>query len=286
MEARMKRRWLGAFSILGVIAIAVVFYACDNFGIDANFIKGTIRGEIVLTQAVPTNTDEIRVAVTKNYPPSDIISLIFSGPLPVNRDTTVTEQRVAYDLQVPLDDYEAVFAIWKEKDQSFNPADIIGLYGDLLMAQPIPVATTEEEQVVSNIDLAIDFTKVQRTAKIEGRINYVGAWPANTAAVAIFAFFEVPQILPDDFIRYLGAFEILPTDPTLTQYDYRLRVPPGTYKYLAVFWLAQGAELLDFKTLGFYRDSLAPDEPGQVTVQGIGTATGVDISADFANANN
>lgn len=282
----MKRRWFGTFSILGVIAIAVIFHACDNFGIDANFFKGTIRGEIVLTQPVPTNTDEIRVAVTKNYPPSDIVSLLFSGPLPVNRDTTVSEQRVAYDLQVPLDDYEAVFAIWKEKDQSFNPADIIGLYGDLLMAAPIPVATTSDEPVVSNIDLAIDFTKVQRTAKIEGRIDYFGAWPANTAAVAIFAFFEVPQILPDDFIRYLGAFEILPTDPTLTQYDYRLRVPPGTYKYLAVFWLAQGAELLDFKTLGFYRDSQAPEQPGQVAVADKGTVTGVNISADFANANN
>ncbi|HEX9652432.1 MAG TPA: hypothetical protein VGA99_01875 [bacterium] len=285
MDVQVKRRRFGAFSILGaIVAIVLIFHACDNFGIDANYIKGTIRGEIVLNQPVPSNTDEIRVAVTKNYPPSDIINLIFSGPLPFNADTLVASQNIPYDLQVPLDDYEAVFAIWKEKDQSFNPADIIGLYGDLQLAQPIPIATTAAEPVVSSVDIAIDFAKVQRTAKIEGRITYVGAWPANTAAVAIFAFFEVPQVLPDDFIRYLGAFEILPTDPTLQQYDFRLRVPPGTYKYLAVFWLAQGAPLLDFKTLGFYRSPPVPEQPGEVTVGNNETITGIDISADFSNA--
>lgn len=286
MEVRTKRRWFGAFCVLGAAAIAAAFHACDDFGIDANFFKGTIRGEVVINERVPPNTDEIRVAVTKKYPPSDIISLIFSGPLPFNGDSLVTSQRIPYDLQVPLDEYEAVFAIWKELDQSFNPADIIGLYGDLLMAEPISVTVTDSTPTVDHIDITIDFTKVKRTAKIEGRINYVGTWPSNTAAVAIFAFFEVPQVLPDDFIRYLGAFEILPTDPTLLAYDYRLRVPPGTYKYIAVFWLAQGAELLDFKTLGFYRNPQAPDQPGQVTVGDNETATGVDISADFANANN
>ncbi len=286
MFGKAKRRRLGAFFVLAAMAIAAIFYACDNFGIDANFFKGTIKGEIIVEERVPPNTDEIRVAVTKKYPPSDIISLIFSGPLPFDSDSLVTSQRIPYDLQVPLDEYEAVFAIWKEKDQSFNPADIIGLYGDLLMAQPIPVAVTDSTPTVDHIDITIDFTKVKRTAKIEGRINYVGAWPSNTAAVAIFAFFEVPQVLPDDFIRFLGAFEILPTDPTLTQYDYRLRVPPGTYKYIAVFWLAQGAQLLDFKTLGFYRNPQTPDQPGQVTVEDNGTAAGINISADFANANN
>lgn len=283
MDVRTKRRWFGAFSILGVI-IAAYFFACDDSGIEANFFKGTIRGEILISERVPANTDEVRVAVAKSYPPSDIVSLIFTGPLPVNKDSTITEQRIAYDLQLPLDEYEAVFAIWKELDQSFNPADIIGLYGDLLMAQPISVAVTADEDTLNNIDIAIDFAKVKRTARIEGRIDYIGAWPINTAAVAIFAFFEVPQVLPDDFIRYLGAFEILPTDPTIQTYDYRLRVPPGTYKYIAVFWLEQGAQLLDFKTLGFYRNPQATDQPGEATVVDNGTVTGVNISANFANA--
>ncbi|RMF62713.1 MAG: hypothetical protein D6743_11830, partial [Calditrichaeota bacterium] len=148
------------FVLLG--AVLAIFYACEDFGIEADFFKGTIKGEVRLHQPVPSNTDEIRVAVSKTFPPADILSLIFSGPLPVKKDSTLNEQTIPYDIQVPLDDYAAVFSIWKEKDKSFNPADIIGLYGDLQFRQPVTVSLSDEHPVADSVDMDIDFARVLR----------------------------------------------------------------------------------------------------------------------------
>ncbi|MFQ5709472.1 MAG: hypothetical protein ACE5HO_18600 [bacterium] len=282
MEFKAKRRILGAFCLLGAILIfGAIFYACTNdFGVEADFFKGSIKGEVVLNSLVPENTDEIRIAVTKSFPPSDILGLIFSGPLPVKKDSTLTAQTVAFDLQVPLGEYEAAFAIWKELDESFNPADIIGLYGNLQLSQPIPISVTQDTPTVENVDIDIDFGKVMRNSKIEGRITFVGDWPANTGAVAIFVFPIVPKVIPDDFLTF-AAFEELPQN--VETFDYRVRISSGLYKYIAVFWLAEGDDLTNFKTLGFYRNPDAPEEPGEVMLETDQTVTGIDITADFAN---
>lgn len=281
MDLFRKRRALGAFCLLGGFLILIgIFYACtDDFGVEADFFKGNIRGQIVLSEPVPPNTDEIRVAVSKTFPPADILGLIFTGPLPFTKDSTVTSQTIPYDLQLPLGDYQAVFTIWKELDKSFSPADIIGLYGDYLFNEPIPVTITGDVPVAENVDMDINFAKVVKNAKIEGKITYVGDWPENTGNVAIFVFPIVPQDL-SDFLSFV-AFEVLPKN--LEEFEYSVRISAGDYKYVAVFWQAEGAPLTQFTTLGFYPNPNNSNEPGEVFLQKNETLTGIDIVADFAN---
>ena len=303
-----KRRAFGAFCILGGILFTLLLFSnCNDFGVEADFICCNIQGEIVINTVVPQNTDEIRVAVSQQYPPIDILSLIFTNALPVSKDTTITSQRVPFNLAVPKGEYAAVFVIWKEEDKSFNPADVIGLYGDLLTGEPIPVSITDADSVAENVDMEIDFTKVLRNAKIEGRIDYVKngvpapaeAWPSNTGVVAMGVFREIPAgftqnnfdiqamnssrpFVPDDF-NLLLSFEVLPI--RVQQYEYRLRVSPADVKLVALFWLPEGDIITvvnRIQVLGFYRDPNSPQLPGQFTIAEEQTVTGIDITAEFA----
>lgn len=313
MEILSKRRLFGAFCMFGLqVCLMAVFNACtDDFGIEADFFCCNIRGEIIINTVVPENTDEIRVAVSKQYPPTDILSLIWTlERLPVEIDTNVTTQRVPFDLSVPQGEYAAVFAIWKEKAKSFNPADIIGLYGDLPTGEAIPIATTEEDSIAEDIEIDIDFSKVLRNAKIEGKITYVNggasvapeAWPSNTGLVALGAFKEIPDSFiennfsledmnrenpfsVEDFNKLL-VFEQLPI--RVEQFDYRLRISPADVKLVALFWIPEGPILVvieRIQVLGFYRDPNSPEQPGQFTIEENETISGIDIIADFANIN-
>lgn len=287
MEPNLKRPGWGAGAVPLLLVIVVIWAACEDFGVEADFFRGTVRGELIIDQVVPEKTDEIRVAASKKFPPTDILSLIFTSALPVQTDPAVTSQRVPYDLALPLGEYAALFAIWKEKDKSFNPADIIGLHGDLQFFQPIGFRLTEEEPTLADLDFELDFSKVIRSAIIEGQITYEGTWPQNTAAVAVFVYSFVPDLdNPDqnERIRQLiqfSAFELLPQN--VEAWDYRVRISHGTYKFIVVFWLGQGEPLTAFKVLGFYRDPNNPDQPGTVSVDSAQTVSGVDIAADFAN---
>ncbi|MFQ6113233.1 MAG: hypothetical protein ACE5NG_03985, partial [bacterium] len=236
MELNSKRRVLGAFCILGLILTAsILFYSCNDLGVDADFFCCSVTGEIVINTIVPESTDEIRIAVTKQYPPLDFNGIIVGSPLPVKVDSNVTSQRVPFEVLVPEGEYEAVFVIWKEKDESVNPADRIGLYGDLQLEEPIPITVSAEDTTVESLEIEIDFSKVLRSSKIEGQVSFVNdgipatadQWPPNTGFVAIFAFPIVPQVIPDDFLKF-SAFELLPKN--VEQLDYRLRISAGVFK--------------------------------------------------------
>lgn len=283
MVFKSKRRSFGAFCVIGIfIALSVIFYACINdFGLEADFFKGTIKGNLIIDRVVPQNTDEIRVALAKDFPPTNFLELIVSGVIPVKMDTSITSQMAPYEFEVPLGKYEAIIAIWKEKNESWSITNMLGLYGNFQFFQPDSIVLTEEDPIADSIDIEIDFSRVIRTAKIEGHIEFIGEWPINTAAVAWVAYEFIPQNKLD-FLRIAG-FEILPKN--IKSWDYRIGVNPGTYKFIAVFWLAEGANLLDFKTLGFYPDHNSPDEPGEVVVNENEPTVDIDIMADFANIN-
>ena len=283
MEILSKRRLFGAFCMFGLqVCLMAVFNACtDDFGIEADFFKGKIEGRLFINQAVPENTDEIRVAVSEKFPPTDFRKLIISSVVPV--DTSVTSDTVEYDLDLPLGTYDYIFAVWKEKDRSFSLSSILGQFGDILGS---PITLTEENPVLTGIDINITFERVLRGGFIGGKITFVGDIPPTTAGIAYIAS-EIVPTSPIDFFTHPPTLEIISGgELNISEFNYQYAIKPGTYKYIAVVWLEQGANLLDFKTLGIYEDPNAPGEPGEVVIEkGPPGATGVDIIADFANIN-
>jgi hypothetical protein len=249
--------------------------ACQyDHGIDPVFSK--IAGRVIFVGEMPQNTDQVRVAVAVNFPPTDISELLTSEPLPKGVDT------VAYEILVPYGDYQAVGVIWKAKNESWSLTDILGIYSDVAGFLPKSVQITPENPVADSVDIIADYRLVTKGAHISGRITFLGDWPEETEIVAVAAFREEPRTILDLLNpENISGFGLVPKGvPT---YDYRIAVAPGTYKYIAVFWVQEirQGEFPRFAVIGVYEDAQEPGSPGAVTVELEETATGIDITADF-----
>lgn len=282
MDLRVRRRVFGAFSFIVIINLLIlILWACtSDFGIEADFFKGTVKGKLHITTVVPEKTDEIRVALSKSFPPSNINEILFSEVLPVVISDTVTSQIVPYDMQVPLGEYAAAFCMWKEKAKSWRITDIVGVFGNLSTFEFKKVVLTEEDPVAEDVDMDVNLDRVNRNAQITGHIEFVGEWPINTAAAALLAFKTL------NLTEGLPEIALLPRN--VESFDYQLGINADssatTIKLVAVGWLAEGANLLDFKILGFYHDPDTPEVPKEVVIKAGETVSGIDIIADFANA--
>jgi len=229
-------------------------------------LDSKVEGLVIFKGHVPPSSEEIRVAVAREFPPREFTDLITTDPLPLWESDTVH-----YEILLPYGTYAAVGVLWKEKHKPWAISDILGIY-------LVPFTLTPQNPV-RRIDLIADFTRVTRGAYIEGRITYVGEWPPETEIVALAAFPIIPQSEWDYLL--VGSIDI--TLPLFVPYyDYRLAVSPDTYRYIAVFWKAKNTPLTAVETLGFYpADPDSPDVPGTVIVAQKDTVRGVDIIADF-----
>lgn len=259
---------------------ALLYYACeDDSGIRPDFFEGTVRGTLKIRTVVPDTTDEIRVALAKEFPPSSLQGLITSGVIPVQKDPDITSQDVPYEMQAPLGTYEAALVIWKAKEASFQLTDIVGIYGDLDEFKLFPIVLTKEQPVAENVDIAVDLSRVDRRSSIQGTITFVGEWPENTAIVALV----VLEKLTDLTRGIPPAIAFIPEG--VETFDYTLRVAAGTYNFVFVAWLPIGEfDLSRLRVLGVYEDPDRPGSTGSVTVRQDETVTGIDIVADFARA--
>jgi hypothetical protein len=240
-------------------------------------------GKIFFQGTAPSRTDEIRVAVVKDFPPRAINELLFSDQIPFQEDT------VEWEIYLPPDEYTAVIVVWKEKYHSWNLSDVIGLYGgqfigDLLIPNFETVTIPDENAVVDTIDIVADLNRVNRDAGIEGSIRFLGEWPSNTGTVAIGAFVDIPEKgnIIDYYFKNVALDFNLPV--FVSRYDYRLRVQSAvdTLKYVAVLWIDDQFDLGTIEEIGFYRDPQNPDNPGTVPVAPDSTSGGIDITIDFS----
>ena len=246
-------------------------------------IHSKMGGKIFFQGTAPGRTDEIRVAVVKEFPPRAINELLFSDQIPFQEDT------VEWEIYLPPDEYAAVIVVWKEKYHSWNLSDVIGLYGgqfvgDLLIPTFETVTIPDENAVVDTIHIVANLNRVNRDAGIEGSISFLGDWPSNTGTVAIGAFIDIPEKgnIIDYYFKNVALDFNLPV--FVSRYDYRLRVQSAvdTLKYVAVLWIDDQFDLGTIEEIGFYRDPQNPDNPGSVPVARDSTSGGIDITVDFS----
>ena len=115
---------------------------------------------------------------------------------------------------------------------------------------------------------------------ISGTVTFRGQWPGDTEWVRILSFSEVPA--PGNFIDFIAFLKGLsdPVPQGVSSYRYILELRPGTYKWIAVAWKAQGEPITSLKIIGTYGGENQP--PPAVTVQQDKLTPGVDIVADFS----
>ena len=278
--SRKKYRWFLYGTGVWMCVLLIHLHCNIDHGLEP--IHSKIGGEITFIGDIPPRTDEVRVAVIKDFPPRAINELLFSDQIPFAEDA------VAWEIYMPPGRYAAVVVVWKEKNQSWNLSDIIGLYGgtfvgDMLIPTYLPVTIPDETSVIDTVDIQANLNRVNRDAAIEGTVTFTGEWPQNTGIVGIGAFVDTPE--PGNLIDYY--FNNVALDYTIplfvSEYTYRLRVAStlGTLGYVSVIWIDASFDLTSIKDIGFYRDPENPDLPGSVPLTYNMTTSGIDITVNF-----
>jgi len=278
--SRQKRRWLLYGAGLWLCILLIYLHCHIDHGLEP--IHSKIGGSITFEGEAPSNTDEIRVAVLKDFPPRSINELLFSDQIPF------TEDVVPWEIYIPPGRYAAVLVVWKGKKQSWNLSDIIGLYGgtgedDKLLPTNEHVTIPYETSVIEGIDINAYLNRVNRKFTIQGTITFTGQWPQNTGIIGIGAFEKIPEPgnLIDYFLKNVALDYTVP--PFVPDYAYQLRVAHtlDTLEYVSVLWIDASFDLTSIKDLGFYRDPENPDLPGAIPVFKDSTRSGIDITVNF-----
>jgi hypothetical protein len=264
--------------IPGLLALLIPNCRIDH-GLEP--VNSKIMGNLFFHGAIPRYTDEVRVAVLKTFPPSDIAELLFSEKIAALVDT------VAYEIYLPPGTYAMVAAIWKAHNEPWNLSDIIGLYGGFFIGDqlvPIFQSVTLEDNytVLDSIDIETNLNRVNRDSKIEGTVTFKGSWPDNTGVIGVGAFTGIPA--QGDYIDYyLKNVDIDYTLPVfVNSADYQLRVhSTDTLRYIAVLWIDNTYDLTTIRDIGFYTDPGDSTQPGTVTAPADSTLYGVDIQVRF-----
>lgn len=244
-------------------------------------LHSKIGGRVFWTGNPPERTDEVRVAVVKDFPPRTITELLFSEQISYTQDT------VSWEIFVPPGEYAAVAVIWKEKYNSWNLSDVVGLYGasflnDLLIPNLQPVIVEDEKTILDSLDIVANLNRVNRDAKIEGTITFEGSWPENTGVIGIGAFSKIPA--PDNLVEYfLNNLALDYSAPIFVdQIDYLLRVRSADpIPYISVLWIDDNYDLTSIVDLGFYPDPVNPSLPGTVVVDSAATLSDIDFTIRF-----
>jgi len=275
MTATHKRRLFGAFSVLATACLAaVIFYACEDFGIEADFFKGTVKGELKLISEFNDGTDELRVFLSPDFPPSNFLELQISEA--ISNRTLKNTGKVPFDMQVPYGKYEAALVIWKGLDRSWDLTDIVGIYGNIERFEFKSIELDDQHPVEDSVNISLDLTRVNRSSRISGTIDFVGEWPENTFLSGLVIYRDITDLLSGQLPHALAFFT-----PGIDSVNFNVGVFPDTYNLIAVAWLPDGFTdfVQDIRIIGQYREL---SEPAAVTVPDSTTVTGIDFIADLA----
>ncbi len=282
----MKRSYKKSQLIFYIILCVFLSFPLVGCRIDHGLepINSGIGGRIFFKGETPRHTDEVRVAVVKDFPPRSIKELLFSDMIDFRSDTA------QYKIYLPEGKYNVVAVIWKEHNEPWNISNIIGLYGGIFLGDRLiptfkPVVIPDSKTFIDTIDIAANLNRVNRDAKIEGTIHFIGSWPENTGVMGVGAFTEIPK--QGDILDYY--FKSIFIDYTISTFvekaDYLLRVHSiDTVKYIAALWIDNTFDMNTIRDVGFYVDPFdtTGTVPGTVTVPKDSTLKGIDITVDFS----
>jgi hypothetical protein len=290
MEPRMKRMTIRHVLFFLLAGCASLFLPRCEIDHGLQPIHSKIGGHIRFTgDRVPRDTDEIRVAVIKDFPPRNLKELLFSDMIPfAAHDTVLIDTPVPWEIFVPPGEYDMVAVIWKENGESWNISDVVGVYGgfflgDMLFPTYKAVLVPSADSEPDTIDIHANVNRVNRDAKISGTITFQGDWPRNTGIVGVGAFVDIPR--KGDLIDYYLKNAALDygVKAFVTEYGYQLRVRSAdVLKYVAVIWIDASYDLTSIREIGFYADSKDSSKPGTVQAPYGKTAENINITVDFS----
>lgn len=282
MKSKIPKR------LLGLTLLLLFGGGCDyDHGLDP--IPYRIKGTVIFDDVIPPwYVREARVAIAKRFPPENLATdLIYSDPLPFNRDTLRTRpDTLHYELVVDPGTYPAAGVLWRRNGASWDIANILGIYGlDFTSGSfsPKPITINAAQPIADSVNVYASWELTKRDAIIEGDITFKGEWPQGPEGTEIVAIAFFP-IIPKTQLDFLSVKALDINVPLLRQepFHYRTAVGSGEYKFIALFWKGKKTSIFDIRTIGFYHcpnDSL---QPKSLQVGANETKSGIDFTVDFS----
>ena len=266
--------------------LAALVAALTGCGLDGGLkpLESNIRGQIVISGAVPEELQELRVVVFECYPAPFSELTVWSDPLPLGVST------IDYTLPVPPGEYALVALAGRRSDTGWAPLVVFNPTGG---SAPDTVRVSDRTTSVIGVDFAVVFSSGQ--SGIRGTLTFVGAWPDTVSSIRVGALSN-PLANPPYPSLSLADIPNLSTPFTRdsTSFAYAIPLVPRTYPVIAVSWMSYDAsgnpedwaasvlKLFERPLLGVYAPAnpalLAP-EP--VAVPDGAWVEGVDIVVDF-----
>jgi len=213
--------------------LALLLLACnDESGIKPPTQVSGFSGTITFSGAWPQDTDQIRLAAALKFPPSTIADILLGDALPTGVDS------ITYTFYTQPVTLQAVGVVWKEKEQAWDATNIIGYYFPTENhLSPGGVTVSRKDEIVPDIDIACDLTKVKRAVNsaIGGKLRVQGSWPAGATKVVVAA--STAPVLPSSLLDLTFSF---PIDAGFDSTRYFIPVQPGTYKLVAALVIEEG----------------------------------------------
>ncbi len=281
MKSKLQKR------LLSLALLLLLGGGCSyDHGLDPvpSRIKGTIIFEGV---PPPFYVREARVVVAKKVPPENFATdVIFSDPLPFNRDESRTApDTVHYEVVVTPGTYAITAILWRRQSQAWSIANILGLYGVDFTNQefaPKEVVIDEDRPVADSVNIRAYWQFAKRDASIAGKISFKGGWREDTDFFVLGFYAEIPR----SQFEYLNfsSFQFILQRAPVAAYSYSAPVKSGQYKFIALFWKGKTTNLADIRAIGIYR---CPNDtsrvlPNRVEVNPEATIGNIDFEADFS----
>jgi hypothetical protein len=248
---------------VSLILLMAFFWGCSD---DKNPVSssstGEISGTITFTGGWPAKGN-IQVSMWTSWPPTGPPAA-FSAPLTPGVATQT--YKISGLSKGP---YSVITVGWRDPADPTG-AKVIGVYSanDILgvdckgqfTVQPLPVEISDGNLKAKNVNIRANLDLLQ-FGEIAGKVNFVGAWPAN-GEVQVSLWATWPPAGPP--AAATAAFAQVPTPQSVS---YKIQcLNKGTYPVLSVGWRdptnPRGA-----KVLGVYwaqNDSLAVDNAGNM----------------------
>jgi len=238
---------------------------------------GRLVVDVFFRGTPPPATQGIYLIVAPQFPPHAINELYHSSnSLPIGRDSV----RAVIDL--PYGHYDAISLWWYSTETKSNLADVLALpiiqdSAGVWGAKGFELTRSNPSEYVK---LYPDWNKVNRDASLEGTITFSGPFPKNTLATAIAAY----AYEPESNIEYLLYMKSIDFSIGTNPYRYKLPIRSGTVNYVVVLWLPERAAMTGFTELGILEDPAQSGTPLKLKIKAGETRTGLDIQADWSNA--
>jgi hypothetical protein len=252
-------------------------------------IPSRIKGTIIFQGGPPPYyVQEARLIVAKKVPPENFTTdVIFSDPLPFNRDSSrVGPDSLHYELVVEPGVYAITAILWRPQSQSWNIANIIGLYGvDFANFEfaPKEIVINNDHLIADSVNIPAYWELTKRDANLTGTISFKdfqNTWRPDTDFFVLGFYSEIPRS-QFDYLNF-KAFQFILQRTPVASYSYSAPVAAGKFKFIALFWKGKNSSLNDIKAIGFYRCQDNEKWPNSVNATTGAPVNNIDFEADFS----